>query len=85
MPKRQTFGPYVLQLNPLELWEGRSLLVVPHRQLHVLATLLEAEGRTVSKRRLMEVVWQGLNVEQGNLTQTIFLLRKILGQMRGGR
>ncbi len=38
----------------------------------------------VSKRTLMEAIWPDSYVEESNLTQTIFLLRKALGRTETG-
>ena len=43
-------------------------------------TLVEREGNIVSKKELMEEVWPDSFVEEGNLTQNIFLLRRELGE-----
>ena len=43
--------------------------------LKTLLTLIERGGEVVSKQVLIEVVWPGSYVEEGNLTQNIFLLR----------
>jgi Tol biopolymer transport system component len=40
--------------------------------------LLENRGRLVDKERLFASVWQGSVVEEANLTQTIFAIRKVL-------
>ena len=45
----------------------------------VLLLLVEQRARVVSKDELLQTVWPGTFVEEGNLSQQIFLLRKILG------
>lgn len=74
----------MLQLHPLELREGTRVLDLTGRQLRVLAMLVEAEGQIVSKQAFFDRIWHGLTVEDGNLTQTIFLLRRTLGQFEDG-
>jgi TolB-like protein/DNA-binding winged helix-turn-helix (wHTH) protein len=49
------------------------------RAFQVLLLLVENHGETLSKRDLMTRVWQDAFVEEGNLTQTISILRKTLG------
>lgn len=45
-----------------------------------LVLLLEADGRLVTKEELMEALWPGTFVSESNLTQTVFLVRKALGE-----
>ena len=45
----------------------------------LLLLLVEQRARVVSKDELLQTVWPGTFVEEGNLSQQIFLLRKILG------
>jgi TolB-like protein len=49
------------------------------RAFDVLAHLDENRDRVVSKAELLETVWGGLAVEEGNLTVQISALRKALG------
>lgn len=50
----------------------------------LLCALVEASGRVVSKEDLMERVWPDVEVEEGNLTQTISVLRRRLGEGANG-
>ncbi len=49
------------------------------RAFDVLVHLEAHSGRVVSKQALLETVWGGLAVEEGNLTVQISALRKLLG------
>jgi TolB-like protein len=49
------------------------------RAFDVLAHLDANRDRVVSKAELLETVWGGLSVEEGNLTVQISALRKVLG------
>ena len=42
--------------------------------------LIENTDRVVTKDELLQSVWPDVEVEEGNLTQQIFLLRKALGE-----
>ena len=44
-----------------------------------LVLLVENRDRVVTKDELLRVVWPDVTVEEGNLTQQIFLIRKALG------
>lgn len=45
-----------------------------------LVVLIENRDRVVTKDELLTAVWPDVEVEEGNLTQQIFLLRKALGE-----
>ena len=45
-----------------------------------LVILIENSDRVVTKDELLRSVWPDVEVEEGNLTQQIFLLRKALGE-----
>jgi DNA-binding winged helix-turn-helix (wHTH) protein len=47
--------------------------------LHTFLVLVENRGRVVGKDELMKAVWPDTFVEEGNLTQNISTLRKVLG------
>jgi TolB-like protein/DNA-binding winged helix-turn-helix (wHTH) protein len=67
---------------------NRILLLRQHpvpltaKALDTLLVLLKSEGRLMTKDDLMKAVWPDSIVEESNLTQTIFMLRKALGQTR---
>jgi DNA-binding winged helix-turn-helix (wHTH) protein/Tol biopolymer transport system component len=78
------FGPY--SLDPAQMLLRRAGDVVPlqPRALEMLLVLLRQRGEVVSKQELMERVWPDSFVEEGNLTQNIFLLRRELGKTPEG-
>lgn len=84
MTPSQTLGKYTLHFDPLELREGERLVELTGRQLRVLELLVRAQGKVVPKQVFFDRIWRGLSVEDGNLTQTIFLLRKALGYLADG-
>ncbi len=53
---------------------------LPPRALDTLLYLVEHAGEIVEKQALMDAVWSNVVVEEGNLTQTIYLLRRALGE-----
>lgn len=73
------FGDYLLDAQEKVLFrDGKPVPVTPKAFL-LLQTLVERRGRLVEKEQLMEAVWADSFVEQGNLSFTINLLRKVLG------
>lgn len=73
------FGEFTLDSSERILFRnGRPVALTP-KAFSLLVTLLESRGHLVEKEHLMEAVWAGSFVEQGNLTFTINQLRKALG------
>jgi TolB-like protein len=73
-PRRLDIRPDTREL----LIEGAAV-PLGARAFDVLAHLHENRDRVVSKAELLEKVWGGLAVEEGNLTVQISALRKVLG------
>ena len=46
----------------------------------LLVILVRDAGRTITKAELMAALWPDTTVEESNLTQTVFVLRKALGE-----
>jgi TolB-like protein/DNA-binding winged helix-turn-helix (wHTH) protein/tetratricopeptide (TPR) repeat protein len=53
------------------------------RVLEALVYLVERPGQLVEKNALIEALWPHVIVEEGNLTQTIHTLRRVLGEKPG--
>ena len=85
MTQSHAVGRYVLHASPLELRDGNRLIDLTSRQLRALSMLVEAQGNIVAKQAFFDRIWEGLTVDDGNLTQTIFLLRRTLGQLPDGQ
>jgi DNA-binding winged helix-turn-helix (wHTH) protein/Tol biopolymer transport system component len=78
------FGPYVLDSEQMILRTGESVVQLPPRVLETLLALVKRRGEVVTKQQLMETVWPDSFVEEGNLTQNVFLLRRVLGKTDRG-
>ena len=61
--------------------EGRPIPVTP-KAFEILLGLVQSGGRIISKDEMMTTVWPNCFVEEGNLAQNIFLLRRILGERK---
>lgn len=79
------FGEYTFEANQMVVMRGIEIIDMPQRQREALSLLLKAEGKTVSREEFLDTVWKGVVVEEHNLTQTIFMLRKALGKLPNGR
>jgi DNA-binding winged helix-turn-helix (wHTH) protein/Tol biopolymer transport system component len=77
------FGPF--QLDPAKrvlLRENRPI-PLQLKAFETLLVLVRAGEQVVLKEDLMRAVWPNTFVEEGNLTQNIFMLRKTLGSADG--
>ncbi|HEY8559408.1 MAG TPA: winged helix-turn-helix domain-containing protein [Pyrinomonadaceae bacterium] len=63
---------------------GESANLAP-KVVETLLALVERDGEIVSKDELMNRLWKNSFVEESNLTQNIYLLRKTLGKGADGR
>lgn len=80
-----SFGPFLLNPEQMVLSVDGNVVTVPLKALKTLLTLIEHDGEVVSKQVLIEAVWPDSYVEEGNLTQNIFLLRRQLGKAPEGQ
>lgn len=79
------FGPYVLDTEQrVLLREGRIVALAP-KVLETLQLLVAAQGRVVTKVEFMQALWPSIFVEESNLTQNIFILRRTLGTTAAGQ
>jgi DNA-binding winged helix-turn-helix (wHTH) protein len=74
------FGEF--RLDPLlrVLRRGQETVSVTPKAFDLLLLLVRSGGRVLTKEEIMKAVWTGSFVEESNLTQTIFVLRKALGE-----
>lgn len=72
------FGAFRLDPGRRQLLRDGQAISLPGKAFDVLLVLLQRPGETVTKDDLMKAVWSDTFVEEGNLTQTIFVLRKAL-------
>ena len=74
------FGPFRIDVaNRLVLRDGTPLPLTP-KAVETLLALVRRDGGVLRKDELLALVWPDTAVEEGNLTQNIYLLRKILGE-----
>lgn len=73
------FGPYCLDPSRRTLTRDSKPVPIAGKAFDVLLVLLERRGQVVDKQELFGRVWPGAIVEEANLSQQIFMLRKLLG------
>ena len=78
--KLHYFGPFCLDADERVLLRDGHLVPLPARVVSTLVALIRRKGHVVEKDVLMEEVWPNEFVEEGNLAQNIFILRKVLGE-----
>jgi DNA-binding winged helix-turn-helix (wHTH) protein len=74
------FGPFQLDVTERELRRDGKVVALTAKTFDLLLILVQGAGRTFTKSELLESLWPGAVVEESNLSQTIFLLRKALGE-----
>ena len=79
------FGSYRLDAVERVLLRDGQPITLPPKDLETLLVLVERAGPIVEKEELLEKVWPGVFVEEGNLARHIFNLRQVLGDNPDGR
>ncbi|MDO8681458.1 MAG: winged helix-turn-helix domain-containing protein [Acidobacteriota bacterium] len=75
-----SFGQFQIDLSSRRLRCNGEAVAVTVKAFDILAALVEDAGRVVDKDELMRRVWPDAIVEEANLSQQIFLLRRVLGE-----
>lgn len=78
------FDRFRIDLTERLLLSDGEVVPLTQKAFEVLLALVERNEQIVSKEELMRKVWPDSFVEEGNLTQNIYTLRKVLGQTTDG-
>ena len=78
------FGPFRLDAEEGVLLRAGEPVPLTPKAFEMLLRLVERSGHLVGKEELLRQVWPEQFVEEGNLTQQIFALRRALGESPGG-
>jgi len=79
------FEDFRLDAEHLMLYRGNSEVPLPPKQVETLLALIEHHGQIVHKEVLMTRLWGNTAVEESNLMQNIYVLRKVLGKTADGK
>ena len=79
------FGPYQLRAAQRALLRDDRPVVLTPKGFDTLLFLIQHRDRVVTKDELLREIWSDVVVEEGNLTQQIFLLRKALQESADGQ
>ena len=74
------FGEFRLDAQRRVLRRGTETVALTPKAFEILLLLIQHSGEIVSKDEIMRAVWPDSFVEESNLTQTVFMLRKALGE-----
>lgn len=74
------FGPFRIDLDQRLLWRGQQQIPLSRKAFELLSILVNRSGEVVSKDELMTMLWPDTFVEESNLSQHVFQLRKALGE-----
>ena len=74
------FGPYSVDSRRRTLSRHGLPVPVTPKAFDLLLYFVQNPDRVISKDELLKAVWADSFVEEGNLTQNVFLLRKALAQ-----
>jgi TolB-like protein/DNA-binding winged helix-turn-helix (wHTH) protein/Tfp pilus assembly protein PilF len=79
------FGDFELDLEQRVLLKRGKPVPLPPKDIETLVILVEGRGQIVEKKELMEKIWPGTFVEEGNLTRHVFNLRQVLADGKSDR
>ena len=79
------FDRFRLDAAKLMLYRGDVEVTMPPKMVRTLVVLVESRGTIISKDELLERVWSDTIVDESNLFQHLYHLRKVLGELPGGR
>ncbi|HVF87839.1 MAG TPA: winged helix-turn-helix domain-containing protein [Pyrinomonadaceae bacterium] len=79
------FGDFRLDVAERVLLRDGEIVPLTAKAFEVLLVLVERSGQIAGKEELMGRVWPDSFVEESNLAQNIYTLRKVLGQTPDGQ
>jgi TolB-like protein/DNA-binding winged helix-turn-helix (wHTH) protein len=74
------FGPYCLDPTERKLLRGNEIVALTPKAFDTLVLLVRNSGHLLEKDELIGMLWPDTFVEEGSLSNNIFLLRKALGE-----
>ncbi|HUF05324.1 MAG TPA: winged helix-turn-helix domain-containing protein [Aridibacter sp.] len=79
------FDDFRLECDKLMLYRSGLPKALPPKAVETLAVLVKHRGEIISKDALIDAVWHDSVVEESNLTQYLYLIRKTLSTRPGGK
>ena len=81
-PEFYEFGPFRLEPKERRLLRGDEIVALTPKSFDMLHLLVRNSGHLMEKDELIRMLWPDTFVEEGNLSNNVFLLRKTLGDDR---
>jgi DNA-binding winged helix-turn-helix (wHTH) protein/TolB-like protein/Tfp pilus assembly protein PilF len=78
------FGAFRIDVANRSLLRNEEVISLAPKAFDVLLVLAQNPGRLLERDELMRILWPDTIVQEDNLTQTIFVLRKALGESPSG-
>jgi TolB-like protein/DNA-binding winged helix-turn-helix (wHTH) protein/Flp pilus assembly protein TadD len=79
-PRFYEFGPFHLDPTERKLLRGNEVVALTPKAFDTLVVLVRNSGHLMEKDELISTLWPDSFVEEGSLSNNIFLLRKALGE-----
>ena len=79
-PRLYEFGPFRLDPAERKLLRGNEIVALTPKAFDTLHLLVKNSGHLLEKDHLIAMLWPDTFVEEGSLSNNIFLLRKALGE-----
>lgn len=76
------FGEFRIDVAKRRLLRAGEIVPLTPKAFDLLLVLVERSGQTVEKEELMQRLWPDTIVEESNLSQNVYTLRKIFGERR---
>lgn len=79
------FGEFRVDMQRYLLLRGKDPIQLSPKALKTLLVLIQNRDRVVRKDELLEAIWPDSHVEESNLAQNIFVIRKVLAEEKADR
>jgi Tol biopolymer transport system component/DNA-binding winged helix-turn-helix (wHTH) protein len=79
-PQIYEFGPFRLEPSERKLQRGNEIVALTPKAFDTLLLLVRNSGHLMEKDELLRMLWPDSFVEEGSLSNSIFMLRKALGE-----
>ena len=83
VPVFHRFGPFIVDVSRREILVDDRAHSLPEKLFEVLMVLMEANGEVVDRDTFFFRIWPDENLSDANLTQHIFMLRRLLRELGG--
>lgn len=79
MSKHLQFDPFLLNPDARALFKRGQRLPISSKNFEMLLMLIQNRDSVVTKKDLLIALWPDASVEEANITQSVYSLRKLLG------